>query len=197
MTASAHESNSHQATFLPDSWHYPDELNNDLKDSGLSPQEAAEVINTAWEYCRCSVPVFTNWERFLAFVRLTVIDVVVEYRGDLTNDVLEGRPILGYDVDGLLRTLFEGTPVLEEMSREKWSFLLIGSEKTRSDRRGSVLFRRHAEAMAYSPAEFLRIRDCDGQVRFFLAAVLACNDVSGSWSNCQDLWIGWRSPHPG
>ncbi|MFE0104877.1 hypothetical protein [Streptomyces sp. NPDC059009] len=177
---------SHKVTYLPDEWHYPDVLDDDLKDSGLAPPEAAEVISTSWEYCRCSIPVFTNWDRFLAFVRLTVIYTVAEYRGDLTDDVLEGRPLLGYDADGLLRTLFEDTPVLEEMSREFWTFMIIASEKTRGDRRGSLLFRRLVEATAHSPADFLRLRDADAQVRLYLAATLACNDVTDPDAYCGE-----------
>lgn len=81
----------------------------------------------------------------------------------------------GYDLDGLLATLFEGTSVHEEMAREFKSHVLFSSEKA-SGRRDSELIRRYVEALAGAPEDWFRLRDCDGLAKFYIAAALACND---------------------
>jgi hypothetical protein len=157
---------------------YPAEIDGDLRDSGLTEKERGEVLATAWEYVRCGIPEFTNWERYITFVRLTALTTVAEYRGDLIQfeEILkrDGR-VLGYPVRAMLESLFVGTSVAEAMILEYASSLVFMAEKTRRQR--SDLCRRYIEALASSPATYFRMRDCDAQVRLFIAAAAACNDL--------------------
>ncbi|MFC8275926.1 hypothetical protein ACFUJR_25960 [Streptomyces sp. NPDC057271] len=165
---------------------YPQELEDDLRDCGLPADERAQVFTVAWEYVRCAVPEFTNWGRYLAFTRLTVLTTVAEYRGhlvDMRKCMTPGETVLGYNVPELLDTLFAGTGVHDEMAREYTSSVLFMAEKARD--RQSVLWRRHAEAFALSPVDYLRLRDCDAQVRFFVASALACNNLVPTFSEEQ------------
>src|SRR4051794_39768146 len=90
-------------------WYYPHELANDLETSGLSKETRDEVLATAWEYTRCVIPEFTNWSRYLAFVRVIAMCTLCEFRGDLFN-VVESRQAVGYDADAIADDLFKGTP---------------------------------------------------------------------------------------
>ncbi|MFB7601006.1 hypothetical protein [Streptomyces sp. NPDC056160] len=158
--------------------YYPKEIDGDLRDCGLAEKERIEVLATAWEYVRCGIPEFTNPEKYLAFVRLTALTTVAEYRGDLVDVEeimkLDGR-VLGYPVRELLDTLFVGSGVGEEMTQEYASSILFMAEKTREQQ--SDLCRRYIEAIASSPVRYFRLRDCDAQVRLFIAAAVACNDL--------------------
>lgn len=68
-----------------------------------------EIFACAWEYSRCVIPAWSNWSRYVAFMRIIVIGVIAEFRGSLV-DVTADDPILGYDLDAVLAALFEGTP---------------------------------------------------------------------------------------
>jgi hypothetical protein len=74
-----------------DRWFYPDEIAGDLRDAGLPDAVVAETLACAWEYTRCVIPQFTNWERYVAFTRIIVIGIVAEFRGALV-DVTTGGP---------------------------------------------------------------------------------------------------------
>lgn len=163
--------------YCSDRWSYPIELRGDLEGAGLTADQIDETLACAWEYVRSVIPQFTNWERYLAHVRLVVLAVVAEYRGDLIETVSDG-PILGYDVDDLLGILFGGTAYHEDMAREFRSFLLITSQKS-AMRGNSLLLRSYAEALAHSPEDWHRLRDCDALARFFIAAAMTCNDITG------------------
>ncbi|MFF8774286.1 hypothetical protein [Kitasatospora sp. NPDC015120] len=160
-------------------WCYPDDLENDLRASALSPDQRAETLGHAWEYNRCIVPEFTNWDRYVALARLCGIAVVAEVFGEMV-DVLSEGPVLGYDVDDLLDTLFGGSEVHDDMAREYRASLLMSTEKA-SGRRDTELMRRYVEALAHSPQHWFRLRDCDGMFRFYIAAAIACND--------DDAWL--------
>ncbi|GLZ00444.1 hypothetical protein [Actinoplanes sp. NBRC 103695] len=166
---------------MTDLWFYPDVIARDLEESGLPDAIVAETLACAWEYTRCVIPQFTNWERYVAFTRIIVIGIVAEFRGSLV-DVTTGDRVLGYDVDELLGTVFGGTPGHELMAREYRTFLLVTADKS-SDRRDSELFRRYVNALVRSPRDWFRLRDCDALARFTIAAAMACNDV-------DDLWFG-------
>lgn len=160
---------------------YPKEFDHDLRDAGLSEKERKEILTTGWEYVRCAIPEYTNWEKYMAFVRLTIVTVVAEYRGELVDVSLirePGHTILGYDIGRLLDVLFDGTEVHEDMSREYVSSLLFMTHK--SSGRQSDLLTSWIEALAAAPATYFRLRDCDGQGRFFIAAAISCND-STAW----------------
>ena len=58
-----------------DIWHYPSELNNDLKSAGLPQHVIDETLACAWEYVRCIIPTFTNWSRYISFVRIVVVGI--------------------------------------------------------------------------------------------------------------------------
>jgi hypothetical protein len=157
-----------------DRWYYPEELKDDFRSSSLSVQHIPEVLAVAWEYNCSVVPEFTNWKRYLALARLGAIGIVAEFNGE-TVDMLGGGRVFGYDIDEQLDILFGGTSVREEMGRQYKSCIMFMAEKS-SRRRGSELFRRYADALAYSPQDYFRIRDSDGLFRFFMAGAIACND---------------------
>lgn len=107
------------------------------------------------------------------------VAIVAEYDGYLV-DVLEDSRTLGYDLDEQFDILFDSSSIRDDMGREFRASILFSTEKA-SQRRGSELYRRYANALAYSPADYLRIRDCDGLFRFYTAAAIACND--------RDNWL--------
>jgi hypothetical protein len=163
----------------PDAWYYPTEIMNDLLGVDLPPQFIKEALTCAWEYSRCIIPHFTNWDRYIAFTRTVIIGIIAEFRGSLV-DVAAGNKLLGFDLDEVLDTLFAGTPGRDEMARHFRAFLLFSAEKS-SDRRDSDLFRRYVNALARSPREWFRLRDSDALARYSMAAALACNDFDGIW----------------
>ncbi|TLS25786.1 hypothetical protein PpBr36_06879 [Pyricularia pennisetigena] len=160
-----------------DSWYYPDDIAHDLDGvEGLSEALKQEAYACAWEYTRCVIPQYTNWDRYVAFMRTIIIGIIAEFRGELV-DVAGSDSIMGcYSLSAVLDALFEGTPGHALMVREYKTFLLVTSEKT-SKRRDSELFRRYVNGLAASPRHWFRMRDCDALARFSLAAALACNDV--------------------
>ncbi|KAJ6489436.1 hypothetical protein DFH09DRAFT_1377516 [Mycena vulgaris] len=162
-----------------DTWYYPPEIADDLKGVDLADEVKAEILACAWEYTRCVIPHYTNWDRYIAFARVTVVGIVAEFKGSLV-EVMKGDNILGYSLSGILTTLFRGTPKHEDMAREFRSFILISADKS-SNRRNGELFRRYVNSLAQSPSCWFRLRDCDGLARFTIAASLACNDVYDLW----------------
>ncbi|MCI3273924.1 hypothetical protein [Streptomyces cylindrosporus] len=160
-------------------WFYPDDLKDDFQSSALPPERRAETLAHTWEYNRCVVPEFTNWDRYIALARLGGIAIVAEVFGDLV-DVLGDDPVLGYDIDVLLDTLFGDSQVREPMAREYRASLLLMTEKS-TGRRDTELMRRYVDALAHSPQDWFRLRDCDGMFRFYVAAAIACND--------DDAWL--------
>lgn len=159
-----------------DAWYYPPDISHDLDECiQLSEAQRQEAYACGWEYARCVIPQYTNWKRYVSFIRIVVMSIFAEFRGDLV-DITVGDNILGYSVDGLLADLFGGTQAHEMMARELKAFLLITAEKS-SERRGSELFRRYVNALASSPRTWFRMRDCDALARFTMAAALACNDI--------------------
>lgn len=114
----------------PDTWFFPDELKNDLRTVGLPDTVVDEILACSWEYVRCVIPHFTNWERYLAFARTIVIGIVAEFCGSLVDVLADGANlVLGYDLDGLFDIIFAGTPGREDMAREYRTFLLITGDK--------------------------------------------------------------------
>lgn len=170
-----------------DMWFYPSNIADDLEGIDLPDEVVAETLACAWEYTRCVIPQFTNWDRYIAFTRIIVIGILAEFRGALV-DVVSGDNLLGYDLDELLDTVFVGTPGHEEMAREYRAFLLVTADKS-SDRRDSELFRRYVNALAQSPKNWFRMRDCDALARFTIAAAMACNDVDDTWFGEEEFQI--------
>ena len=89
-------------------WYYPPDLENDLKDLALPTAVKEEVFACAWEYTRCVIPQYTNWPRYVAFMRIIVMGIIAEFRGTLV-DVTAGDEILGYNLSEVLDDLFLGT----------------------------------------------------------------------------------------
>lgn len=92
-----------------DRWYYPSYIANDLHDVDLPQTMKEEILACAWEYTRCVIPQCTNRARYVSFMRIIVIGIVAEFRGDLV-DVTAGDDILGYNLSAVLAALFEGTP---------------------------------------------------------------------------------------
>ncbi|KAK3356499.1 hypothetical protein B0T25DRAFT_497092 [Lasiosphaeria hispida] len=171
-----------------DVWFYPAEIENDLKDVVTIPIHLIhETLACSWEYTRCVIPTFTNWNRYIAFTRIIIIGIIAEFDGALV-DITASDLVLGYDLGHLFEILFTGTPGHIEMAQEYRAFLLITAEKS-SRRQGSELFRRYVNVLAESPKTWFRLRDCDALVRFTIAAALACNDFDDVWFNEDQLQI--------
>lgn len=163
-----------------DVWYYPPDIAHDLDGiDALSEAQKQETYACAWEYARCCIPTFTNWKRYVAFMRIVVMGIVAEYRGDLI-DIEKTDRILGYSLDRVLAELFAGSAGHALMAREMKAFLLLTSEKSSARRRRGELFRRYVDGLAQGPRSWFRLRDCDALARFSMGAALACNDVDAA-----------------
>lgn len=171
---------------IRDDWFYPEDFVNDLKDTGLSPKFIHETINAAWEYARCVIPNFTNWDRYVAFIRMLEIAVVAEFRGDLVDPT--GDDVLGFNIPELLDILWVAPEPRAQMEREFRTFLIFTSEKA-SNKCTSDLFRRYVNALASSPKNWFRIRDCDALARFTLAGAMVCCDTDDLWFREDEFQI--------
>ncbi|KAH8881113.1 hypothetical protein GQ53DRAFT_888818 [Thozetella sp. PMI_491] len=162
-----------------DVWHFPTDFDQDLEGVGLSPEVIAETLACAWEYTRCVIPQYTNWGRYISFVRIVAVGIVAEFRGDLV-DIVVTDDILGYNIQDLIDGCYGDTPGHELMGREYRAYLLFTAEKA-CHRRDSELFRRYVNALARSPRDWFRLRDCDALIRFTAAAALSANDFCDTW----------------
>lgn len=81
-------------------WHYPDEIANDLQSVDLPPAVKAEVFACAWEYSRCVIPHYTNWKRYVAFMRIIIIGTIAEFRGGYwrLGDFVDQRQANAYEM---------------------------------------------------------------------------------------------------
>jgi hypothetical protein len=61
-----------------DRWYYPPDIANDLQGVDLPAKIKAEAFACAWEYTRCVIPQYTNWARYVAFMRIIVMGIVAE-----------------------------------------------------------------------------------------------------------------------
>jgi len=168
-----------------DNWFFPEELRLGLEPLDLPKRIIDETLACAWEYSRCVIPEWTNWERYLAFNRTIIIAIIAEFRGDLIPDDCRQR-VVGYDIHDLLNILFGGTSMHDPMSREFKTFLLISAEKS-SKRLDSDLFSRYLNALTKCPQTWFRLRDCDALARYTIASALACNDFNDHLFN-DDQW---------
>ncbi|SER79320.1 hypothetical protein SAMN04487983_102269 [Streptomyces sp. yr375] len=171
------------AVFAPaaaeEAWYFPPDLRGTFAPEGLTARQADEALACAWEYLRTIIPAYTNRARYLALARLTAVSTVAEFRGEHVSP-LNSPVIAGYDTGELLATLFAGTAVHDDMAREYYSSILITAEKS-APQGNAELLGRYTAALAHSPAQWFRIRDCDAQARLFIAAALACNDIEDAW----------------
>ncbi|KAF7366621.1 BcABA3 [Mycena sanguinolenta] len=164
----------------PEELFYPPEIAEGLKAPVIPQRLVDEALACAWEYVRCITPHWTNWKRYVAYNRLILLMVFAEFNGEVVQ-VQRGGDILGYNVQELLDTLFRGTAGYAAMCQEFWAFMLVTSEKNMKSRTHSELFRRYVNAIASGPRNWFRLRDCDGQARWAVAASLACNDMDDAW----------------
>ncbi|KAK6331990.1 hypothetical protein TWF718_002530 [Orbilia javanica] len=171
-------------------WFYPDEIKDDLVNVDIPEEIKVQALTCGFEYARSVIPHYTNWKRYLAFIRVYVLESICEMYGDLFRPE-ETDKMVGYSLQEQLDILFGGTPVHDAISREVCTFLVTTSEKSGSARDGSELFRRYVNLLANSPEDYVRLRDSDGGIRFTLAAALVCNDVDISkyWFTDEQLFI--------
>jgi hypothetical protein len=171
-----------------DKWYYPREIADDLKDVEEIPEKfKQEALACGWEYARCVIPQYTNWKRYLAFVRVVVLAIVAEFRGELV-DIAKDEVILGYSVQGLVDDMFLGTPGHEAMGRELRAFLLLTAEKS-SRRRGSVLFHRYVDSLCVSARGWLRMRDTDALARLTFMAALTSNNFDDVYFDEEQMLV--------
>lgn len=91
-------------------FYYPPEIADDLKHVDLPHVVKQEIFACAWEYSRSVIPIYTNWSRYVAFMRIMVMGTVAEFRGSMIDLTADDNLILGYDLDAVLKDLFQGTP---------------------------------------------------------------------------------------
>ena len=154
-------------TLNNDKWFFPEELREGLDTFGLSDATVEETLACAWEYSRCVIPEWKDWDRYIAFNRTIIVAIIAEFCGDLIP-VDDNKPVVGYNLDELLYTLFGGTSMCEDMSREFRAFKLISTEKS-SKRLDPELFSRYVNSLAESPQSWFRLRDCDALARYTMA----------------------------
>ena len=58
---------------------------------------------------RCVIPQYTNWGRYVAFMRVIFIGIIAECKGDLMEVTVTDN-FLGQDLTAILADLFQGTP---------------------------------------------------------------------------------------
>lgn len=68
-----------------DTWYYPPDIANDLDGIPLPQRIKGEIFATAWEYTRTVIPHYTNWKRYVAFMRIIVMGIIAEFKGDLVS----------------------------------------------------------------------------------------------------------------
>jgi hypothetical protein len=105
ISADIHEE-AKTTTPAKDSWYYPADIENDLQYADLPAEVKAEALNCAWEYTRCSAPQYTNWGRYVAFMRTMAISTIAEFRGKLVS-VDASNIILGHDLSATLDTFLK------------------------------------------------------------------------------------------
>ncbi|MBH1937719.1 hypothetical protein I5Q34_26185 [Streptomyces sp. AV19] len=145
----------------------------------IPQHEMEEIRRTGWEYLRCVIPEFRDPVPYEALGTLSAISVLSEYRGDLldlTTGKWPGSDLFGVRADALLETASRVLDPRADLAREYTGSLLFILEK--SSHRNSDLFGYWIEGLGSSPQNFLRMRDTDGQGRFFLAYALASNGIS-------------------
>lgn len=174
------------AGIISQRWYYPREIANDLDEVNLPPAVKAEILACAWEYSRSIIPQYTNWKRYVAFMRIIIIGTIAEFRGSLFDMAEDADNMLGYSLDQVLHDLFEDTVGAKDMSLEYKTFLTVTSEKT-SERRYDKFFQDYARAISSSPENWFRLRDCDALCRFTIAAALVCNDIDDLWLS-EEQW---------
>ena len=174
------------AGVLSPKWYYPGDIASDLDNVDLAPTTKAEILACAWEYSRSVIPQYTNWKRYVAFMRIIIIGTIAEFRGSLFDMVEDADMMLGYSLDQVLQDLFEDTMGAEAMFLEYKTFLTVTSEKT-SERRHGKFFQNYTEAISSSPENWFRLRDCDALCRFTIAAALVCNDIDDHWFS-EEQW---------
>ncbi|KAI9148339.1 Alpha-ionylideneethane synthase aba3 [Paramyrothecium foliicola] len=170
-----------------DTWYFPPDIADDL--AGLTQVSEAvkqEAYACAWEYTRCVIPQYTNWNRYVAFMRTIIMAIFAEFRGDLVD--VTATHAVGYPIDEVLADLFKGTAGHASMVREFKAFLLISADKA-SDRRHDELFRRYVNGLVVAPRTYFRMRDCDALARFTIAAALACNDMDDVWPSNDEFEV--------
>jgi hypothetical protein len=136
-----------------DKWFYPAVVADDLASVDLPNNQKQELLNCARECARCLISSYTNWDRYIAFVRLGTIVNLAEFRGDLLDMASNDRFPFGYDLDMLLETMFGGgdRATCENLAREIHTYLLVTEVKTNKTKRGdSELFRRHVNVLTAS-----------------------------------------------
>lgn len=97
-----------KAVIVHERWYYPPDIANDLDGINIPFRVKQEIFATAWEYTRCVIPEYTNWSRYVAFMRIIVIGIIAEFRGSLM-DVANDDNIVGYSLTEVLNTLCGGT----------------------------------------------------------------------------------------
>ncbi|KAK4613080.1 Alpha-ionylideneethane synthase aba3 [Fulvia fulva] len=162
-----------------DNWYYWEDVAHDLDGISLPKSVKDEILACSLEYTRTVIPHWTNRARYVAFMRIIIMGIIAEFKGDLL-DVTKGDNVLNYSLDGVLSDLFTGTPDPAGMAREYKTFLLCSGDKS-SGRRSGEFFRRYVNNLAHSPRRYFRMRDSDALCRFTIAVALACGDHDDVW----------------
>ena len=63
-------------TLIKESWFFPPDIANDLQDVDLPPKVKKEIKAMSFEYARSVIPHYTNWSRYVAFMRIFIIGII-------------------------------------------------------------------------------------------------------------------------
>jgi len=160
-----------------DNFFYPAEVAGFLDRIDLPKKQRDECLGQSWEYARAVIPTYTNWKRYVAFMKIIIIGIVAEYRGDLFDIATEPNNALGHNFHALIEELFGGTVGQRQMLLEYRCYLLTTQEKSSLRKHNSEFFRRYVNSIAQSPKAWFRMRDTDALARFTIYAALVCNDI--------------------
>lgn len=172
---------------LNEVWFNPAIFENDLLGIEFPEITRQEIIAHAWEYARCVIPQFSNWDRIVAFARTIAVGIVAEFSGPMVDVINDPAP-LGINLDEQFDILFRGTEGDDSMYREFRNFLITTTEKT-SLNRNSKFFHRYMTALTDSPKQWFRLRDCDALARYALTSSYVCNDIDHGWYDEEQIQI--------
>lgn len=79
-----------------DNWYYWEDVAHDLDGINLPQSVKDEILACSLEYTRTVIPHWTNRGRYVAFMRIIIMGIIAEFKGDLvgccdfSKDVLSG-----------------------------------------------------------------------------------------------------------
>ena len=70
-----------------DNWYYWDDVAHDLDGINLPKSVKDEILACSLEYTRTVIPHWTNRKRYVAFMRIIIMGIIAEFKGELVSCV--------------------------------------------------------------------------------------------------------------